>query len=192
MQATRIFHQRAFAQLAKNTAASKNGLLARASTSASVAAPAISSSSRSLSTVTTNENEALQLLNKQRAVRPSSPHFTIYEPQLSWLSSIANRVTGTGLSGGLYAFAIAYVGLPAMGIHFDAASVVSFVSAWPGWLKVSAKMLVGLPFWYHNFNGLRHLSWDMGYLLSLRSSWIAGYVVIGATVVSTLATALLL
>lgn len=39
-----------------------------------------------------------QILNKQRIHRPSSPHFTIYQPQLTWLGSIANRVTGVGLS----------------------------------------------------------------------------------------------
>jgi succinate dehydrogenase (ubiquinone) cytochrome b560 subunit len=39
-----------------------------------------------------------EILNKQRLARPSSPHFTIYQPQLTWLGSIANRVTGSGLS----------------------------------------------------------------------------------------------
>jgi Succinate dehydrogenase/Fumarate reductase transmembrane subunit len=38
------------------------------------------------------------ILNTQRLARPSSPHFTIYQPQLTWLGSIANRVTGVGLS----------------------------------------------------------------------------------------------
>jgi succinate dehydrogenase/fumarate reductase cytochrome b subunit len=28
--------------------------------------------------------------------------------------------------------------------------------------KVSAKVTLGLPFWYHSFNGIRHLSWDLG------------------------------
>jgi hypothetical protein len=37
-------------------------------------------------------------LNTQRLARPSSPHFTIYQPQLTWIASIANRVTGAGLS----------------------------------------------------------------------------------------------
>ena len=54
----------------------------------------------SLSTQSTSPQEALSILNAQRMRRPSSPHFTIYEPQLSWLSSIANRVTGNGLSIG--------------------------------------------------------------------------------------------
>lgn len=39
-----------------------------------------------------------KILNDQRLKRPSSPHFTIYQPQLTWLASIANRVTGVGLS----------------------------------------------------------------------------------------------
>ena len=30
-------------------------------------------------------------------------------------------------------------------------------------LQYSAKGLVALPFTFHTFNGLRHLSWDMGY-----------------------------
>ena len=38
------------------------------------------------------------ILNSQRLKRPSSPHFTIYQYQLSWIGSIANRFTGIGLS----------------------------------------------------------------------------------------------
>ena len=38
------------------------------------------------------------ILNKQRLNRPNSPHFTIYQPQLTWVASIANRMTGAGLS----------------------------------------------------------------------------------------------
>jgi succinate dehydrogenase (ubiquinone) cytochrome b560 subunit len=42
--------------------------------------------------------KALDVLNAQRLRRPSSPHFTIYQPQLTWYASIANRMTGVGLS----------------------------------------------------------------------------------------------
>lgn len=51
--------------------------------------------------LTVKENETL--LNEQRLARPSSPHFTIYQPQITWLLSIANRVTGVGLSAGAHA-----------------------------------------------------------------------------------------
>ena len=48
-----------------------------------------------------------EILNKQRLKRPNSPHFTIYQPQLTWIASIANRVTGAGLS--VCAFASCYL-----------------------------------------------------------------------------------
>lgn len=47
--------------------------------------------------------QAYIMLNKQRALRPNSP-WHIYKPQMTSLSSIANRVTGTGLSVGKYLF----------------------------------------------------------------------------------------
>ena len=55
----------------------------------------------SLSTVQTQSlkpEDGTVILNTQRLARPSSPHFTIYQPQLTWIASIANRVTGVGLS----------------------------------------------------------------------------------------------
>jgi hypothetical protein len=45
--------------------------------------------------------DAQEILNKQRLHRPSSPHFTIYKPQIPWILSITNRVTGVGLSVGM-------------------------------------------------------------------------------------------
>jgi succinate dehydrogenase (ubiquinone) cytochrome b560 subunit len=50
-----------------------------------------------------------EILNKQRLQRPSSPHFTIYQPQLTWLGSIANRVTGSALSVREYPLLLFYV-----------------------------------------------------------------------------------
>ncbi|CAJ0826446.1 10600_t:CDS:2 [Entrophospora sp. SA101] len=47
---------------------------------------------------TTIEHE--QLLNAQRSLRPLSPHFTIYQPQLTWYMSLTHRVTGAGLGIG--------------------------------------------------------------------------------------------
>lgn len=32
--------------------------------------------------------------------RPMSPHFVIYEPQITWLGSIAHRITGIGFAFG--------------------------------------------------------------------------------------------
>jgi succinate dehydrogenase (ubiquinone) cytochrome b560 subunit len=50
-----------------------------------------------------DSRQALDLLNEQRAKRPSSP-WHIYQPQLTSVSSIANRATGAGLSVGASPF----------------------------------------------------------------------------------------
>jgi Succinate dehydrogenase/Fumarate reductase transmembrane subunit len=52
----------------------------------------------SIQTQSLKPDEAAAILNTQRLARPSSPHFTIYQPQLTWIASIANRITGAGLS----------------------------------------------------------------------------------------------
>lgn len=57
-----------------------------------------SKSNAAAQTTKLTQQQNLDLLNQQRAQRPSSPHFTIYQPQITWLLSIINRITGTGLS----------------------------------------------------------------------------------------------
>jgi succinate dehydrogenase/fumarate reductase cytochrome b subunit len=122
------------------------------------------------------------ILNKQRLSRPSSPHFTIYQPQLTWLGSIANRITGSGLSVRtyhlllslqfiadilfyrfrwlvLYGFSLAYLFAPGT---FDSEHVVAFIGGLPDSVKYAGKVILAAPFAFHSWNGLRHLSWDMG------------------------------
>lgn len=59
--------------------------------------------SRAVSTEAMDSRQAMDLLNEQRAKRPSSP-WHIYQPQLTSISSIANRATGAGLSVGTFIF----------------------------------------------------------------------------------------
>lgn len=56
---------------------------------------------RGIKTESLTFKDAQAILNKQRLHRPSSPHFTIYKPQIPWILSITNRVTGAGLSVGM-------------------------------------------------------------------------------------------
>jgi len=128
------------------------------------------------------------ILNRQRLLRPSSPHFTIYQPQLTWYSSIANRVTGISLSVLLYGYFLAYLVAPGT---FDSAHVVEFVASLPESVKYAAKTVLAIPFAFHSLNGIRHLSWDMGKFLSLKSSYRAGYTVLGATAITTIALVLM-
>ncbi|KAL9714536.1 cytochrome b subunit of succinate dehydrogenase, Sdh3p [Leucoagaricus gongylophorus] len=122
------------------------------------------------------------ILNKQRLNRPSSPHFTIYQPQLTWTLSIANRFTGIGLSVLLYGFSMAYLVAPGT---FDSAHVVGFAQGLPDAVKYLGKFILALPFTFHSFNGLRHLAWDVVKFMNVRACYVTGYVVLGSTAVST-------
>ncbi len=53
----------------------------------------MASTSTSAPTTKLSQQQNLDLLNEQRAKRPSSPHFTIYQPQITWYLSIINRIT---------------------------------------------------------------------------------------------------
>ncbi|KAL0579841.1 cytochrome b subunit of succinate dehydrogenase, Sdh3p [Marasmius crinis-equi] len=126
--------------------------------------------------------KALEILNQQRLKRPSSPHFTIYQPQLTWIGSIFNRVTGGALSALLYGFSLAYLVAPGT---FDSASIIGFVSGLPEGLKYAGKALLALPFTFHAFNGVRHLLWDTGKFMTVKGAYSTGYAVLGATAAGT-------
>jgi len=128
------------------------------------------------------------ILNTQRLARPSSPHFTIYQPQLTWIASIANRVTGSGLSLLLYGFSLAYLVAPST---FSSANIIEFAAGQPEWLKLAEKTILAAPFAFHSLNGLRHLAWDTGKFLTLKGAYRTGYAVLGATAISTVVLVLL-
>lgn len=122
-----------------------------------------------------------------RGNRPLSPHLTIYKPQITSMSSILTRITGNALlitallivwwflaaSSGPEAFAVANWVLTS---YFG--DLVMFLS------------LIGL--WYHLLAGLRHLYWDAGYGLELKTAELLGWGCIGGSVVLAVLTALLL
>ncbi|BGP23172.1 succinate dehydrogenase (ubiquinone) cytochromeb subunit [Rhodotorula toruloides] len=150
------------------------------------ARPAALVPARSVSTQPMSKEEALEYLNQQRAKRASSP-WHIYQPQLTSMSSIANRVTGTGLSVAFYGIFLSHVIAPVFGASVDSAALIDAWTALPSFLQLTTKTAVVGATAYHTFNGLRHLSWDMGYLLDLKTSYMAGYAVIGASALSTAA-----
>ncbi|KAJ1307584.1 hypothetical protein OPQ81_001681 [Rhizoctonia solani] len=141
---------------------------------------------RSIQTESLPPSAATDILNAQRVRRPSSPHFTIYQPQITWLASIANRATGGVLSAGLYAFALAYLAGPVVGIPVDTAHVVDLVGALPDWFKYTVKGALGMSFSFHSWNGIRHLLWDAGRLMTNTAVRRSGYAVIGLSVATTI------
>lgn len=59
----------------------------------------------------------------------------------------------------LYGFSLAYLIAPGT---FDSAHIIEFVGGMPDAVKYAGKAILALPFAFHSWNGLRHLSWDMG------------------------------
>ncbi|KAJ3537523.1 hypothetical protein NMY22_g5557 [Coprinellus aureogranulatus] len=123
------------------------------------------------------------ILNQQRLKRPSSPHFTIYQPQFTtWIGHISNRFAGVGLSVLLYGFGIAYLVAPGT---FDSQHVIAFVHDLPEAVKYAGKFILAAPFSYHAISGLRHLAWDTGRFLTAKGVYTTGSAVFVATAIST-------
>jgi len=133
-------------------------------------------------TVSTTSAEEHRLLAAQRKNRPLAPHLSIYQPQLTWYGSAANRITGVALAGLIYAYFVGYgVGLPGL----DVATLAASFGALPWPAKIAAKLGIALPFAYHSLNSLRHLCWDMAKLLDIKDVYRTGYAVLALTAVGT-------
>ncbi|ORY01843.1 hypothetical protein K493DRAFT_312237 [Basidiobolus meristosporus CBS 931.73] len=116
--------------------------------------------------------------------RPISPHFTIYQPQITWYGSIIHRITGAGFATLFYAGVMTY----AVG-DFNTAALVSTVGALPVGVKVAGKFILAWPFMYHSFNGIRHLVWDAGRCLTNQGVINSGYLAIGSSAAAALGLA---
>ncbi len=90
--------------------------------------------------------------------RPLSPHLQVYRPQISSVMSILHRVTGVGLAFGAILVVWWFLAAASGPDYFD--FIDGLLTSWIGGL-----VMIGLlaAFWYHFFNGIRHLTWDAGY-----------------------------
>jgi succinate dehydrogenase (ubiquinone) cytochrome b560 subunit len=93
-------------------------------------------------------------------------------------------------SGGLYAFATAYLLFPAGTVDTD--SLVNTVQALPESVKTATKFLVAWPFTYHAVNGVKQLAWDQVIgmrdkkMIRLVARGVAGVSFAGALVLAVL------
>ncbi|PGH12953.1 succinate dehydrogenase, cytochrome b556 subunit [Helicocarpus griseus UAMH5409] len=161
-----------------------------------IAAPAsiatgnyIQTRSAANTTNTTNTTDPTSILPRQRLNRPVAPHLSIYQPQITWLLSSLNRITGVTLSSGLYVFATAYLVSPLLGWHLESASLAAAFGALPLAAKAGLKFTMALPFTFHAWNGCRHLIWDLGKQFSNKQVIATGWTVVGLTISSALALA---
>jgi len=93
-----------------------------------------------------------------------------------------HRVAGAGFSTLLYGFALAYLVAPGT---FDSAHVIETVASLPEYVKTTAKVVLAAPFAFHGWNGVRHLTWDLGKFVTVKGAYGTGYAVLGATALST-------
>ncbi len=112
--------------------------------------------------------------------RPLSPHLQIYRPQITSVMSISHRISGVALSAG--SLLLIYWLAAAAGGPESFASAQSLLGSWFGRLVL---FLFTLGLFYHLFNGIRHLFWDMGRGFDLASVYRSGYAVLGAAGVTT-------
>ena len=110
------------------------------------------------------------------AERPLSPHLQIYKPQLTSMLSIAHRLAGVALALGTPFLVWWLIAAGSKGGTFGVAQ--SFFGSWLGLV-----LLFGwtFAFFYHLCNGIRHLMWDTGYGLDLRTTYVTGWMVLAAS-----------
>ncbi|WP_371037389.1 MULTISPECIES: succinate dehydrogenase, cytochrome b556 subunit [unclassified Rhodosalinus] len=118
-----------------------------------------------------------------RGNRPLSPHLQIYRPQLTSVTSIFVRITGNALL--VAALLVVWWFLAAATSPEAFARADAVLTSWFGDLVMFLSLWA---LWYHTLGGIRHLVWDSGRGLDLDSSYMMGYVMIGGSVVLTLAT----
>ena len=114
--------------------------------------------------------------------RPLSPHLQVYRWQLTSVMSILHRAAGLVLcAGGV--LLVVWLVAAAMGPE-TYSGVQSFLGS-----GIGVVLLLGwtAALFYHLCNGVRHLTWDTGHALDLRSTYIGGWFVVAATAVLTAA-----
>lgn len=115
--------------------------------------------------------------------RPTSPHLTIYRPQITSVTSIMHRLSGVWL----FLAAALLVGWLCVVAYApgEYAKWHECLSSWFG----QAFMLSWLAaFYYHLGNGIRHLFWDMGKGFSLPQVTASGWAAILFTLLMTAVT----
>ncbi|KAL4662946.1 hypothetical protein H8957_014251 [Semnopithecus entellus] len=133
---------------------------------------------------TTAKEEMERFWNKNiGSNRPVSPHITIYSWSLPMAMSICHRGTGIALSAGVSLFGMSALLLPG---NFE--SYLELMKSLCLGLALihTAKFALMSPLMYHNWNGIRHLMWDLGKGLKIPQLYQSRVVVPVLTVLSSM------
>src|ERR1700727_316161 len=93
-----------------------------------------------------------------RRPRPLSPHLSIYRPTMTMAMSIAHRISGVALYGGVLLLAWFLIAASADASSFAVFS--DFIGSFIGRLVL---FVVTWALFHHLVGGIRHIVWDAGY-----------------------------
>ncbi len=124
--------------------------------------------------------------SSKRVERPLSPHIQIYKVQITSVSSILTRITGHALMAGVI---LGVWWLTSAAVSDEAfATANAVVTSWFGKLVFTGSLWA---IWYHYLAGLRHLYYDAGHGLEIKTAEMLGWVCVIGSVVLTLLTLLI-
>lgn len=117
----------------------------------------------------------------EKRPRPRSPNIQIYRPQLTSVLSILNRITGMVLSASAVVLVLWLVAAATGPQAY--AGIQGAIGSWIGKIVLFG---ITFAFFFHLCGGIRHLIWDTVHGFELRSIYISGWSVVGASIVLTL------
>ena len=126
------------------------------------------------------------MAESKRVERPLSPHLQIYRPQLTSISSILTRITGNALIVGVALAVWWLLAAATSDSYFATANAVA--TSWFGDLVFTGS---AWAVWYHYLAGLRHLYFDAGHGLDIKTAERLGWGCIIGSVVLTILTILI-
>ncbi|MDB5446364.1 MAG: sdhC [Phenylobacterium sp.] len=112
--------------------------------------------------------------------RPMAPHLSIWRWHITMATSIAHRATGVALYVGAL-IAAAWAITLAKGPD-DYARFKSILGSPIGWIVMFG---LTLSFFFHLANGIRHVVWDAGHGLQVKSANASSVFVFAFTLVAT-------
>lgn len=115
--------------------------------------------------------------------RPLSPHLQIYKPQLTSILSITHRGTGIFLGIGAIFLCIWLLAIASGPEAFS--RIQGHVNTWYGQILLLAWVF---SLYYHLCNGIRHLFWDLGLGLEIKTTYTSGYIVVVVALLLTVIT----
>ena len=109
---------------------------------------------------------------------PLSPHLQIYKPQITSLLSIAHRITGFGLNLALILLSLWIISFAMGSVYYD-----YFISLFNVFFVKIIVFFIVLGISYHALNGIRHILWDFGLLISNKAAFLSGLTIIISSIV---------